>query len=204
MLNSPRLVALHLLHERGLRAPYNGLAAIPDTITTLQASQAWNSSGAFDSHSKLFDHLPRLIHLGTLSGSISTSYPGTLAPHLRSLILWSAREFELLDIPTLEHLQMSLFQGDRPGDVQRLTRFLVSRFGPRRLTSLVLGLSHVRDDHLLACLSVAPGLVTLQLVFIAGGGTASLTVHCNMLQHPTLLPSLRNLIHGCGVVQACI
>ncbi|KAJ7717138.1 hypothetical protein B0H16DRAFT_1701066 [Mycena metata] len=170
MLNSPRLVALHLLNERGPRASYNGLAAIPDTITTLQASQAWNSSGTFDSHSKLFDHLPHLIHLGTISGSISTSYPGTSTPHL------STREFEFLDIPTLEHLQLYR---------RRSATHQVSRVSLRPTQT------HLPRPGAFA---LAPGLVTLQLVFIAGGGSASLTVHCDMLQHPTLLPSLRNLI----------
>ncbi|KAJ7021539.1 hypothetical protein C8F04DRAFT_1402849 [Mycena alexandri] len=195
MLNSPRLVALHLLDRHGGRAVSNGLAAVPRTITTLQVAQPWTSEGSFDSYVKMFAHLPHLIHLGTSSTSFFPGDTGALTPRLRSLILESQEGLDFLRIPTLEHLQVALWEDQFPGTVQQLIRFLVHHpFGSRRLTSLVLELAYVRDDDLLACLSVVPSLVTLQLLFYAAGESTSFAAHCHMLQHPTLLPSLRNLI----------
>ncbi|KAJ7033925.1 hypothetical protein C8F04DRAFT_1395774 [Mycena alexandri] len=196
MLNSPRLVALHLLDRYNRKAVPNSLAAIPRTITTLQVGQPWNSNGSFDSYLKLFAHLPHLIHLGSSSASFPTGNagPSSLTPHLRSLILDATEELEFLSLPTLEHLQVELLEVERPGDVRRLIRFLVYCVAPRSLTSLTLELAHLRDVDLWACFSVVPGLVTLQLVFVAGGERASFAAHCDKLQHPMLLPSLRNLI----------
>ncbi|KAJ7738163.1 hypothetical protein B0H16DRAFT_1465922 [Mycena metata] len=194
MLNSPRLVALHLLDQYGQKAESNGRAALPQT-TTLQVLLPWIAESSFDSHAKLFAHLPHLIHLGTSSVSYSRSDTSTLTPHLRSLIVGFPEHLEFFGVPNLEHLEVPLWEAQNSGSVQRLTRFFIYRFGPRRLTSLVLELAHVRDNDFLACLSTVPSLVTLQLIFYAAGREGTFfAAHCHMLQDPALLPSLRNLI----------
>ncbi|KAJ7764318.1 hypothetical protein B0H16DRAFT_1883572 [Mycena metata] len=194
MLNSPRLVALHLLDRYNRKAVPNSLAAIPRTITTLQVGQRRNSNDSLDSYLKLFEHLPHLIHLGSSSASFPRGNAGPLTPHLRSLILDATEELEYFTLPTLKHLQVELLEAERPGVLGQLGRFLVCCVGPRSLTSLALELAHVRHVDLLACLCLAPGLVTLQLVFAAGDESASFAAHCDTLQHSMLLPSLRNLI----------
>ncbi|KAJ7912378.1 hypothetical protein B0H13DRAFT_1713155 [Mycena leptocephala] len=200
MHKSPNLKALKLLDQFSALTSPNDLAALPRTLTALQIADPLGSRTPYETLVRTFEYFPRLHHFSIpfyiWPQSLGNGNTPRLAPPLKSLLLShipATLDLNFLDIPALEHLQVTLWGAAPP---PYLIAFL-SRSG-RQLTHLTLDLEYLEHKGPTACLSALPplpALATLELLLPTGGTPrASSAEHYRVLHRPDFLPQLRALI----------
>ncbi|KAJ7034465.1 hypothetical protein C8F04DRAFT_573936 [Mycena alexandri] len=192
---SPNLRALELRDQQlRLLASPRTLVELPRTLTALQLEYSMyeyplSGKSPFEALVWMFENFPQLRHFNCPIYNWPAVGPRLVQP-LKSLVLSHNNiALEFLDLPTLEHLQVSLGGDTAPA---HFIDFL-ARSGSR-LTHLGLDLEYMTFGGFSRCLSALPALpelTTLELRLPVFGAAN--------LKRPAGLPRLRNLI----VVDVC-
>ncbi|KAJ7504008.1 hypothetical protein B0H11DRAFT_2222104 [Mycena galericulata] len=170
-----------------LMSPHD-VVTLPASLTSLKVIHI--NSAPLEEFIRIIQHFTRLLHLGLSIDCVvpTTASTRTVIPGLKSLLQGGNLTFiSLIEIPTLEHLEVSLFHVN---DVPILSDFLAH--SARHLTHLALDLSNSIGDEFATVLSSVPSLRTLELLCF-NGFNESVIPRYGVLQRTDLIPQLRTL-----------
>ncbi|KAJ7197805.1 hypothetical protein GGX14DRAFT_667639 [Mycena pura] len=190
--SSPNLSALVLRGLSNNLAPPSlaSLAAIPPTLTALQiAAPQWSLEDLVE----ISERLPHLRHLNLCTGglwTINENASNRFMSPFQSLSLVS-HNFHFLDNcdpSALEHLEVRLYHHAFPHFLGNLLLRMESH-----LTHLTLEVVDMKHSDLIAYLSAAPSLISLELMFHLGSDSVHGEERMRVLRRADLLPRLRTL-----------
>ncbi|KAJ7112503.1 hypothetical protein C8R44DRAFT_856198 [Mycena epipterygia] len=188
--DAPGLRVLNGLDELSRLTVGPDFESLPTSVTTLQTVEISRNSPLED-FLRILNHFPHLLHLAIRCWD-TVRRPRAIprvVPSLQSLIIHGTTTFlDLIDLPTLEHLDMSLYWHQ---DVLPLKGFLSRSAG--NLNHLTLRLMYAPGGELIPSFAAAPSLTSLELL-LPDIGARTISTRYDFLLSKGILPHLQRLI----------